>query len=145
VRGALCRLADIARAQPDRGLSIPPLGAGGDGRLTEGEDVVITFDGVPDRSFLYVSYVQRDGTVVHLPPQWLDGMGRRLVYPIGYAVTPPFGREMIVALASPEPLFPGLRPNEQPAAEYVAALQEELDRVGSRVAVTHAFLETLPR
>ena len=60
-------------------------------------------------------------------------------------VTPPFGREMIVALASPEPLFPGLRPNEEPATEYVAALRRELDRAGPRVAMAHAFLETRPR
>ncbi|HET6520431.1 MAG TPA: hypothetical protein VFG47_11545 [Geminicoccaceae bacterium] len=140
---ALCELAEMARVQPARGLGIVPLGGGGG--MVEGEEVVLAIDGVPDRSFLYVSYVQSDGTVIHLAPQWLERGGERLVYETGFWVTPPYGRELIIALASPEPLFPGLRPSEQPAADYAAALRRELARLGHQIAASHAFVDTRPR
>jgi Domain of unknown function (DUF4384)/Papain family cysteine protease len=88
-------------------------------------------------SYLYIAYIQADGSVVNLAqptglvPQptlpnttliFGDGQAGRAKFTVG----PPYGREMIVALASRSPLFEGRLPAEQTEREYLTALRRAL-------------------
>jgi len=88
-------------------------------------------------SYLYVSYIQADGSVVHLAqpkgivPQptlpnsnlvFGDGMDGRAKF----TVSPPFGREMIIALASRSPIFEEELPPMQTEREFLTALRRAL-------------------
>jgi hypothetical protein len=67
-----------------------------------------------------------------------------------WLVGPPFGKEMLVLVATPVPLFDGLRPESEPAADYLPALQKELARISraqgpARVAVDFVVMSTRAR
>jgi hypothetical protein len=42
----------------------------------------------------------------------------------------PFGTEMLVLLATPVPLFDGVRPDSEAGPVYLRALDEQLTRIG---------------
>jgi Domain of unknown function (DUF4384) len=88
-------------------------------------------------SYLYVSYIQADGSVVHLvqpsglvpqptlPRQTLvfgSGEGGKPKFTVG----PPFGREMIIAIASRSPLFDHELPAHQTERDYPSELRQAL-------------------
>ena len=88
-------------------------------------------------SYLYIAYIQADGSVVNLAqpaglvPQptlpnttlvFGDGMAGRAKFTVG----PPYGREMIIALASRSPLFDDKLSAEQTEREYLTALRRAL-------------------
>ena len=85
-------------------------------------------------AFVYVDFVQQDGTVVHLAPTGdtpgsLLEAGTRLVLGQGaqrYRVEPPFGTEMVMVVTSPVPLFDKARPQVEPAQDYLGALRAAL-------------------
>jgi hypothetical protein len=113
-------------------------------------------------SFIYISYIQADGSVMHLEqPSWpmtvptlsrsdynlgdgLEGRAR-------FTASPPFGREMVVVLAAASPLFEQPLPKQQTEREYLSALRKALlykadPKLPERI-VSAAFLglETLER
>lgn len=108
--------------------------------------------------YLHVAYLQHDATVA---PQ-LPGPGYpSQTYPArarielgkprpdfeGWHVGPPFGTDMIVAVASTAPLFARPLPASQPLASYVLALQTAMDslrRRGGSVAAASIVLDTRP-
>ena len=64
-----------------------------------------------------------------------------------YRVTPPFGRDLIVLVASATPLFEELRPQIDEAAVLSRDLAASLKRAqdaGAQVAATHLFVQTSP-
>ncbi|WP_148219489.1 DUF4384 domain-containing protein [Azospirillum sp. B510] len=89
-----------------------------------------------------VDYFTVDGTVIHLLPNPSDGgtaldagASRRLgdkpeagaarqrrFWTIG----PPYGIELLLTIATAAPLFPAPRPEQEPAADYLAALADAL-------------------
>jgi len=87
-------------------------------------------------SFIYVDYFSSDGKVHHLLPADRpdnrfaadqkvrigadQGRGRRAV------IGPPFGLDLIVAVASSEPLYLGARPAIEGAADYLASLEASI-------------------
>jgi Domain of unknown function (DUF4384) len=88
-------------------------------------------------SYLYVAYVQADGTVAHLvqptglvpsqtPPSsrllFGDGKDGRQSFTIGA----PFGHETIIAITSQSPLFNSPRPETETEREYLSALRKAL-------------------
>ncbi len=88
-------------------------------------------------TFLYVSYVQADGSVIHLvqptglvPQPTLPG--ETLIFGDGaqgrdrFTVNAPFGREMIIAVSSRSPLFDARLPLQQTEREYLTALRRAL-------------------
>lgn len=107
-------------------------------------------------SYLYVSYLQADGTVVHLEqPTDLVPSPRAAheVITFGdasngsatFTIGGPFGREMVVALASEAPLFQKPLPQAQDYREYLAALRTVLAHsaeAGRRISADLAFFET---
>lgn len=88
-------------------------------------------------SYVYITYVQADGTVVHLEqPEGIafnqaqprselrfgDGQNGRA----RFRITPPFGREMVITIASRSPLFERSLPRVQSAREYLSDLRRAL-------------------
>lgn len=102
-----------------------------------GDTLKITVRSPAQISYLYVAYIQADGSVVQLqqpqgvvpastlPNQTLvfgDGAGERPKFTIG----PPFGPEMIIALASRSPLFDAELPATQTERDFLTALRRAL-------------------
>jgi hypothetical protein len=88
-------------------------------------------------SYLYVSYIQADGSVVHLvQPSGLVSQptmaNQTLEFGSGeggkpkFTVSPPFGREMVIAIAARSPLFDHELPRQQTEREYLTALRRAL-------------------
>jgi len=109
------------------------------GRTTElrsGDTLNIRIRAPNQISYLYVAYIQADGSVVALaqptgvvPQPMLPG--QTLTFGTGqgarrFTITPPFGREMIVAIASRSPLFEQELPGQQTEREYLSELRRAL-------------------
>jgi len=124
---------EASLATPDQ----PIIGINASRELREGDPLPITVQSPSQISYLYVSYIQADGSVVNLAqPEGLvpkptlpgtvltfgDGQGGRAKF----TVSPPFGREMIIALASRSPLFDQPLPAQQHEREYLSALRRAL-------------------
>jgi len=135
---------------------------GTNGPLNDGDTLRIAIEPPSQISFLYVSYVQADGSVVHLvQPEGVVPQpalpGKALVFGDGqegrakFTVSGPFGREMIIAVASRSPLFEQKLPARQTEREYLTALRRVLaykpdpSMADREVSATVRSLETRPR
>ena len=108
----------------------------------EGEPLSLKVTGPGTPVYIYVDYYRLDHTVVHQVSN--DQKDRENFLPAGASYVtgqnphtrltiagPHFGDEMIVAVASPVPLFAGsARPITEPATAYVSALRETLAALG---------------
>ncbi len=109
-------------------------------------------------SEIVVDYFVADGTVVHLFPAkpgegrfapakrvqigGKDGVGRRVT------IAPPYGMDLIVAIASSERLFDPRRPVQENASGYLDALSETLARSAKgtgKIEYTYYVVLTEPR
>jgi len=113
-------------------------------------------------SYLYVSYIQADGSVVHLvqpkglvpqptlPRQMLTFGSGEQGQP-KFTISPPFGREMIIAIASRSPLFDHELAAHQTEREYLTELRRALiykpapDMPDRELAATMTTLRTSTR
>jgi hypothetical protein len=115
----------------------PKIRVEGAGALRDGDTLRIEIQSPSQIGYLYVAYIQADGTVVSLaeprglvPEPTLPG--RTLVFGDGqegrpkFTITPPFGREMIVALSARSPLFDAALPERQTERDYLSALRRAL-------------------
>jgi hypothetical protein len=115
----------------------PSIDIGPSNALHEGDALRIEVRSPTQISFLYVSYIQADGSVVHLvqpaglvpqptmPRQTLTfgtGEGGRAKF----TVSAPFGREMIIAIASRSPLFDHELSQHQVERDYLSELRRAL-------------------
>jgi hypothetical protein len=115
----------------------PAIEFGPTNRFRNGDSLNITIRSPGQISYLYVSYVQADGSVAHLvqpsglvpqptlPRQTLSfggGQNGGATFTIG----PPFGREMIIAVASRSPLFDHALPAQQTERDYLTELRRAL-------------------
>jgi hypothetical protein len=86
---------------------------------------------------LHVAYIQADGSVVHLVQADADNLrtverGRVLKFGDGedgrarFVVGPPYGPEMVIALASRSPVFEAPRPQNETEREFLTALRRAL-------------------
>jgi eukaryotic-like serine/threonine-protein kinase len=137
--------------------------ADGRGGLRDGEQVRLRLV-MPDfASRLRVDYLVHDGTVGHLYPQIADPALQitadaprtftpdetvNLSHP-SWTITPPYGTDMIIAIASSQPLFDRPRPsNGETADVYLRALQTALERAhqrGDAIAAAAIMLDALPK
>ncbi len=109
-----------------------------------------------------MSYIQADGSVVHLvQPSGLVPQptlpNQILVFGSGeggkpkFTVSPPFGREMIIAIASRSPLFDHQLPQQQTERDYLTELRKALvykpvpDMPDRELAATMTTLQTSAR
>ena len=115
--------------------------------LDSGTEVVleVTLPGA-DRYF-YVGYIEEDGTVRHLGPQYIDsrGIGDRFLYKTGYEVGGAAGTELIVAIASRAPVFTEDQGSSENAAGFFSGLREALASSTESTAVTKLVVETRAR
>ena len=103
---------------------------------------------------LQVEYFQSDGTVVHVLPNpkhnnFVEGGKTFVIGKVGggyeFVVTPPFGEELLMVIASHEPLEADPeRPVIEPAADYIerllTGLRSQQDK--GKVAVAHIIIWT---
>jgi hypothetical protein len=115
----------------------PRLTVDATGEMHAGDTLKVAVRSPAQISYLYVAYIQADGSVVTLaqpkgvvpqptlPNQSLvfgDGMEGRAKFTIG----PPFGPEAIIAITSRSPLFDAEQPLVQTEREYLSALRRAL-------------------
>ncbi len=105
--------------------------------FARGETLVLEVTTPSYPSYLYLSYIQASGEVVHLVqpsgpvPSPLPA-GQTLTFGDGldgrtrFVVTPPFGNEMIIALAAASPLFAQPRPGVEIERDYLTAFRDAL-------------------
>lgn len=92
-------------------------------------------------AFIYLDYFDAEGTVLHLEPnefaplrqanaQTAQQIGAKTMQDTGLklVISPPYGQEIAVAFAASEPLYDGLRPIQEPAAEYLAWLKSRVEQ-----------------
>jgi len=137
--------------------------ADGKTRLHDGENVRARLSMPEFASELRVDYIAHDGMVQHLYPQVADP-GNKIVTdpPRAYAsgetlelghpswvIGEPYGTDMIIAVASSEPLFDRQRRGNAESADiYLRDLQAALDAArqrGVRMAGAAVTLEALPK
>ncbi len=110
---------------------------GGSRSLKKGDALTIEVLTPRRPAFIYISYVQADGSVVNLhqppgPVQSPTKSATSFVFGDGqdgrprFTVSAPFGREMVVVLASASPLFDEPLPDQQVEREYLSALRKAL-------------------
>lgn len=115
----------------------PTIDIGASAELHSGDLLKIQVRSPAQISYLYVSYIQADGSVVHLvqpnalvPQPTLPR--QTLVFGSGtdgqpkFTVSPPFGREMIIAIASRSPLFDHELAAQQTERDYLSDLRRAL-------------------
>lgn len=107
---------------------------GGSGPLVKGQPFAVEIDSPPWPSYLQVVFIQADGTAVPLlqPDAGLMGAtppNSRIVIGDGrgggprFTVSPPFGEEIVVAVASRSPLFTAPLPGTATEREFLTALR----------------------
>jgi hypothetical protein len=132
----------------------PTINIGGRDELREGEHLQIAIRTPRRIGYLYVTYVQSDGSALNLvQPQGIVPEptlpGRTLVFGDGkegraaFTITPPFGREMIIALNSAVPLFASPLPHRQTDREYLTELRRAVINRASNGAGISASIKTL--
>ena len=132
-------------------------------QLHDGQQVRVHL-AMPDfASRLRVDYIGHDGSVQHLYPQiadpkngitadpprtWNASQIVDLSNPV-WTIGPPYGTDMIIAVASSQPLFDRSRPqNGETAATYLRDLQAAIDSArqrGERLAGAAITLDALPK
>jgi serine/threonine protein kinase len=131
--------------------------AGGANELVEGEPLVVEIKTPSYESYVNVDYYSLDGGVVHMIP---GPRARNNQAPPDYAATigdlgewtvsEPFGEEMVAVLMTPEPLFEQLREEYETKTEYLAAVQEQLERIArksgkDKITADFVMINTKPK
>ena len=109
----------------------------------EGEALVVEATAGATAGYLYVDFIQNDGTVVHLMSgtQVAPGTTTRLGdSDLTFTIAPPFGEEMLLVVQTAEPLFADTRPQVEQAADYLPSLRAALATATAQSAFT--FLST---
>lgn len=126
-----------------------------DGRLREGDLVLIQAGHADHDGYLRVDYYTADGAVMHLnagPGQPLVRAGQAIQLgrdiPSSWLAAPPFGSVLLTALWSPAPFRDSAdRPPFELASAYLQQLRETVatDALADRLIADFVFLETVPR
>jgi hypothetical protein len=148
--------------KPLKVVERPTIDIGASTELRSGDPLRIRVVSPGQISYLYVSYIQADGSVIHLvqpkglvpqptlPRQTLTFGGGEQGQP-KFTIGAPFGREMIIAIASRSPLFDHELPAHQTEREYLTELRRGLiykpapDMPDRELAATMTTLQTSAR
>ena len=126
-----------------------------EGRLREGDTVVLRLTQASFEGSVWVDYYTADGSVLHfqagrgqqrLPADAQIDLGRDI--PASWLVSPPFGTVLVTAIASPAAFSETVdRPPFELASAYLLRLREMLaaNRGGERLVADLLFLETVER
>lgn len=132
--------ATLAEAETAIGTAMETAAVGGLPLLHAGDALLLEIRAPARPVRLQVDYFTIDGTVIHLLPNPSDGgtalaagdlrqLGDRADGGRHWTIGPPYGTELLLTIATAEPLFPTPRPEQEPAADYLAALAEALASV----------------
>ena len=128
------------------------------GRYSEGEFLVVNaITGEAFNGYLYIDYLDNEGTVVHMLPtpdreNNAVRAGQKIVVgaeehqiPVAshYKIGPPHGSNLLVAIASEQVLFDAPRPQMESARDYFSALSAALQTAALNnpsAALTAAYL-----
>jgi serine/threonine protein kinase len=123
----------------------------------EGDNIILEIHTPSYASYLNVDYFSVDGGVIHMVP---SPRVRQNQAPADYKATigdlgewrvgPPFGKELIAILVTPEPLYNELRTEYEPQSDYLPDLRKRLNelaaKVGdSRITADILLIETFPK
>jgi hypothetical protein len=125
--------------------------------LVEGDKLVLDLTTPAYDAYVTVDYFALDGSVLHMVP---SPRARENRTPPSYSATiggsgnwviaKPFGTELIALIVTPAPLFDAMRPESEPKAGYLKALEQRLTGLGAehgrqRIAVDVLQVTTRPR
>jgi len=137
--GALAGIAEVGLPQSTDQLTNPRI-LGNDAharefRFAAGDTFVLEMVAPEYPAVVYVDYFDADGNVLHLTPNdfvLLEEYTPDQAFPVAEALNitigPPYGQEIAVAFAASKPLYEGLRPLQEPAADYLVWLKEQVAR-----------------
>ncbi|MEO8777042.1 MAG: DotU family type IV/VI secretion system protein [Rhodanobacter sp.] len=122
------------------GLAVTPT-TGHSDRFVKDEKMIVRLTQANHDGYLYVDYYTVEGEVIHLLPNQLEPhSGERIpasqqidVGQSGVAgggwitIDAPFGQELITVVASPTPIYPGMRKPIEPAKDYLPLLKQAID------------------
>lgn len=107
--------------------------------LKEGDPLILDITTPGYDSHVYVDYYVLDGSVVHLLPSprakanQAPPNHKATIGSLGnWIISKPFGNELIVLLATPAPLFDGMRPVNESRAEYLRAVEKQLGQLADK-------------
>ena len=140
--------------------TIPRIGQAGQAgllRYSDGQAIEIRIEAPSFEAHLHIAYVGRDGSVLHLMPN--DRVPDRLIPADarivlggaegeGYRMqaAPPYGLDLVLAVASDGPLFDGLRPQGESIETFLADLEPAVRQrlaTGGRVEWAYLLIETV--
>jgi serine/threonine protein kinase len=121
--------------------------------LAEGDSLMVDIATAGAESFATVDYFEADGNVVHLLP---NAKARDNRAPARYTATvgslgnwmigAPFGNEIVALVTTPAPLFDAPRPEVEPSADYLRAMEPRLGKASAgNIAVDFVQIETRAR
>ena len=160
--GPYCPALDLLRPAIDvaarTGAGLAMTEADGRTSLRDGQIISVDLTMPNFGGYLYVAYLQHDGTAASLVPgpgyparSYSAGAKTNFGHPAGnfpgWQVGPPFGTDMIIAIASTGQLFTTALPESEPIGSYLRRLQTAMDdlrRRGGSLAANAILLETLP-
>jgi hypothetical protein len=120
----------------------PTINTGPSDSFREGDILKVEIHAPSTANFLQVLYLQADGTALRLFGPSAAPVAAGQVFTFGdgreghrkFTVGPPFGQEMIVAIASAHPLFDLPYPDRQSASDFLTALSSALAASASDVS-----------
>ncbi|HZZ13649.1 MAG TPA: protein kinase [Paraburkholderia sp.] len=121
------------------------------GVLSDGDPLVVDVTTPNYDSYVNLDYYQLDGSVVHMvpsprakdnqaPPHYAATIGSGG----DWIISKPFGTEMVVLLITPAPLFATPRPESEPRADYLRALQTRLAQMAAKAGQDHIVADFAP-
>jgi serine/threonine-protein kinase len=157
------RAAEAASGDPASGFQLKLVQPHADNALRDG-DLVRAQVTMPDfDAWLTVDYISSGGELSHMlpraagdqayPPQHLPARAHRSLFEPagafkGWAAGTPYGTDMIIAVASTQPLALGTRTDDEPqAGDYLRVLRSAIAAArgrGAAVAATAILVNTLP-
>jgi eukaryotic-like serine/threonine-protein kinase len=163
IDGPYCAALDSVRPYDplfaEAGSTLGLAMAGGSTTLHDGDLITINQTMPGFSGYLQTDYFSNDGTVLHLYPtptdaaqQYAAGATKTLGDPTHggatWQVSAPYGTDLIIAIASSQPLFTALRPQDEDASDYLPALRTALQNAasnGAKISVSALPLITLPK
>jgi eukaryotic-like serine/threonine-protein kinase len=116
--------------------------------LTEGDPLIVDITTPAYDSYVYVDYNVLDGHVAHLVP---NVRAKENQAPASYSATigslgnwvvsKPFGSELIVLLTTPAPLFDAVRPEVESRADYLKAVEKQLEQITAKYGANHIAID----
>lgn len=143
-----CRAFQIARdlggadADPLRLEIVDQTG----GALQQGDLLQLALDVPADKRMLHLSYFRQDGTVAHLTLDAPDlPADQSWLIDTQEEIGPPYGNSLLLALATPNPLFAAPRPSIEDQDVFLAALEQTLGQRSDldEVSIDCAILRTV--